>query len=95
MDIIDIKKEGRLAKGLKIKAGCVHLEPNEEIGEHSTENGEEFILVLEGVATVMNNNEKIFLQKNQCVFIPQQSRHNVINEGKELLIYLYFVGGKS
>lgn len=94
MKIINVKAEGRLAKGDKIKGGCVHLEPGKEIGEHSTEKGEEFILVLEGEATVVCGEEKAVLAKDQCVFIPQESRHNVMNCSSEKLIYAYFVGGK-
>ncbi len=94
MRIIDVKTEGRLAKGDKIKGGCVHLEPGKDIGEHSTERGEEFIVVLEGEATVVCGDDKAVLAKGQCVFIPQDSLHNVMNRSNEKLIYVYFVGGK-
>jgi len=95
--VIDARKPGFLGKGKKVRGGSVRLAPGESVGEHSTIEGEEFILVLEGKAriTIQNHAEPIYLQKDHCLFIPQNTIHNVQNDTNEALIYVYFVGGKK
>ena len=44
--VIDARKPGFLGKGKKVRGGSVRLAPGESVGEHSTIEGEEFILVL-------------------------------------------------
>ncbi len=95
MQVSDIRNEGSLGRGSKIKGGCVRLRAGESIGEHSTENGEEFILVIEGEATVTTNGTSRKVIKNQALFIPSGTVHNVLNQSDGPLHYLYFVGGKD
>lgn len=94
MDVKNARKEGRLAKGEKIKGSCVCLAPGNSIGAHSTENGEEVIMVLEGEATVEADGESKILKKDECVFIPKGTVHDVKNASDKNLVYVYFVGGK-
>jgi len=94
MDVKNAKEEGRLVKGEKIKGGCVCLAPGNNIGPHSTENGEEVIMVLEGEAVVEANGESKSLKKDECVFIPKGTMHDVKNKTDKNLVYVYFVGGK-
>ena len=94
--IIDAAKAGSLGRGKIMKGGCVRLAPGESIGKHSTGSGEEFVLVLEGVATLVCGAERVSIGSHQCAFIPQETEHDVLNKpdsGSEL-IYVYFVGGK-
>lgn len=95
MDVMNVRKEGRLVKGEKIKGGCVCLAPGKNVGAHSTENGEEVIIVLEGEAFVEARGEARKLCKDECMFIPKGTVHDVKNQGKSNLVYVYFVGGKS
>jgi len=89
-----VRKAGRLARGEKIKGGCVRLESGQSIGEHSTESGEEFILVIEGEATLMASGRTLKVPQERCVFLPQGTSHDVRNDSPSPLTYLYFVGGK-
>jgi len=95
MEIISARKQGSLGKGSKIKGGCVHLPPGKSIGRHSTGKGEEFILVLEGVATAVVDGKERKLDAHECIFIPSATEHDVFNNSKNDLIYVYFVAGKD
>ncbi|MBI5223551.1 cupin domain-containing protein [Candidatus Micrarchaeota archaeon] len=91
---ISIRTPGRIAKGSKLKSGCVHLSPGESVGEHSTESGEEIIVILKGQARVIANGNSIELKEEECVFLSQETKHNVSNIGPNNLVYIYVVGGK-
>ncbi|MCX6773105.1 MAG: cupin domain-containing protein [Candidatus Micrarchaeota archaeon] len=95
MHIIPANKSGSLGKGEKIKGGCVCLTPGKSVGEHTTGDGEEIILVLEGEAAVITGGEKQVLKKDESLFIKENTVHNVTNEGAVNLVYVYFVGGKK
>jgi mannose-6-phosphate isomerase-like protein (cupin superfamily) len=86
--------QGGFARGAKIKGGCVCLAPGKSVGEHTTGSGEEIVLVLEGRATVHFGGESRELGKDECVFIPQETLHDVANRTENNLVYVYFVGGK-
>ncbi len=94
--VLDASKAGSLGRGKIMKGGCVRLAPGAEIGKHTTGSGEEFILVLEGVATLTCGTERVTLEAHQCAFIQQGTEHNVMNgpEADRELVYVYFVGGK-
>jgi quercetin dioxygenase-like cupin family protein len=94
MDVLNAKTAGRLASGAKIKGGCVCIAPGNSVGEHTTGRGEEVLLVLEGEATVTANGETTALRKDECLFMPEQTLHNVANRTDDNLVYVYFVGGK-
>jgi len=94
MDVMSARKEGRIAKGDKIKGGCVCLAPGKSVGAHTTGNGEEVIMVLEGEAVVEANGEITKMKKDDCVFIPKGTVHDVKNPTDKNLVYVYFVGGK-
>ena len=92
---MDARKPGSLGRGSKIKGGCVRLAPGKSVGRHSTGAGEEFILVLEGVATAVVAGKEIRLNAKDCIFIQSETEHDVFNHSKEDLVYAYFVGGKD
>jgi len=95
MEVLNAKTAGRLASGAKIKGGCVCLAPGKSVGEHTTGMGEEVVLVLEGEASVTVNGQVKALRKDECVFIPEQTLHDVANRTENPLVYVYFVGGKG
>ncbi len=95
MEIMSARRQGSLGKGAKIKGGCVRLAPGKSVGRHSTGTGEEFILVLEGVATAVVAGKENRLNAKDCIFIPSETEHDVFNHSKEDLIYVYFVAGKD
>ncbi len=74
-----------------LKCGYVLLKPGEEIGEHKTENKEEVIIILSGLATIICDGETEKVGKEKIVYIPPEKLHNIKNEGDEELRYLYVV----
>jgi quercetin dioxygenase-like cupin family protein len=95
MDVMNVRDaNGGFARGAKIRGGCICLAPGKSVGEHTTGAGEEILLVLDGKATVTANGETKTLVKDECVFIPQETVHDVANRAEDHLVYVYFVGGK-
>lgn len=95
MDVMNVRDaNGGFVRGAKIKGGCICLAPGKNVGEHTTGKGEEVLLVLDGEATVTANGETRTLARDECVFIPQETLHDVANRSDAYLVYVYFVGGK-
>ena len=67
------------------------LEPGGEVGEHTTETGQELIVILEGTATVIAGGERGEATAPSEVLIPINTVHNVKNESSKLLKYVYIV----
>jgi len=83
---------GRSPKTLGIRSGYVALKPGEEIGEHTTEDKEELLILLEGRAEVLSDKDSpILAEKNTVVYMPPHTKHNVKNTGSEILRYIYIV----
>lgn len=80
-----------LSDGHQFKSGYVLLEPGEQVGEHKTGDGEELIIFMSGMAEVACDGEKERVQAPSAVLIPAHALHNVRNESKSLLRYVYVV----
>ncbi|MFC1721776.1 cupin domain-containing protein [Patescibacteria group bacterium] len=78
-------------KTQRMKSGYVILSPEEEIGEHITEQREELIIFLEGKAKVISAGKEVEVKAPVAVYIEPEDKHNVINIGKEKLKYVYVV----
>jgi mannose-6-phosphate isomerase-like protein (cupin superfamily) len=63
--------------------------PGEETGAHVTEGKEEVIIVLEGTATVHLGGAKVKVGPGQSFFIGEGVLHNVRNDGRKRLRYVY------
>jgi mannose-6-phosphate isomerase-like protein (cupin superfamily) len=75
-----------------MRSGLINLKPGEEIGEHSTENKEEALVILSGEAEVSCAQEPAFsVPAGSLVYIPPHTRHNVRNNAREALKYVYIV----
>ncbi len=74
-----------------LKSARVTLAPGEEVGEHVTEEREEVITILKGKAQLALDGNTISLSEGESHFIPEGTRHNVKNESKEPLDYVYVV----
>ena len=75
-----------------MRSGRVELAQGEEIGEHSTRDHEETLVVLEGSGVVhVEGHEPMAIRGGQSVYIPPQSTHNVRNPESPLLRYIYVV----
>ena len=75
---------------LKIRSGYVVLRKGENVGEHTTNNVEEMLIILEGKADVMVNKKKtIKIDKNSIVYLPPNTVHDVKNTLHKILRYIY------
>ncbi|MFO8015420.1 MAG: cupin domain-containing protein [Phycisphaerae bacterium] len=75
-----------------MRSGRVELAQGEEIGEHSTNDHEETLVVLEGSGVVhVDGHEPMAVRGGQSVYIPPRSTHNVRNPDSPLLRYIYVV----
>lgn len=74
-----------------MRSGYVILSPGDEVGLHSTQDAEELILVLEGKGHVQLSETPINIQKEQVIYIPPHTEHNVMNSGDVSLCYVYVV----
>lgn len=75
-----------------MKSGFVTLNPGESVGQHSTADREEAIVILEGSAEVVINGEPVFAAGgHHLVYIPPQTPHDILNTGTLPLRYVYVV----
>ena len=73
-----------------IKAGHVVLKPGETIGEHSTDEKEEIIVVTKGRGEVIIGAENILeVDKNFVLYISPDTNHDIKNIGPESLEYIF------
>lgn len=73
-----------------IKSGHVTLKEGEEIGEHSTNNLEEALIILKGSGRLIINREKgLDFEDNTVVYVPPETIHNVKNTGSGALEYIF------
>ena len=75
----------------QLHSGYVVLEPGKEVGEHSTESGEELIVMVDGRAEVIPDGHTEMVEAPCVVLIPAHTVHNVKNRSKTLLKYVYIV----
>jgi len=73
-------------------AGRVLLAPAKSVGEHSTGNYEELLVVLEGSGEMsLANGTKLPAQAGHALYCPPHTTHNVTNTGTRPLRYVYIV----
>lgn len=89
-----LKKPGTLVSrsdSHQLHSGYVVLEPGNEVGEHSTESGEELIVMVEGKAEVTSEGRAETVEAPCVVLVPAHTVHNVRNRSNTLLKYVYTV----
>ena len=74
-----------------LKSGRVRLSPGESVGWHVTKEREELIVILRGTATVLEQDTRTVLSQGETRFITSGVSHNVRNDGKSELEYIYTV----
>jgi quercetin dioxygenase-like cupin family protein len=75
----------------QLHSGYVILEPGKEVGEHTTEDGEELIVMVEGKAEIMSGGRAEEAEAPCVVLVPSHTVHNIKNRSKTLLKYVYIV----
>lgn len=79
-----------------MRSGRVELRAGEEIGEHSTGDHEEVLIILEGKGEVsVGGHKPLAMRQGQAVYIPPRSKHNVRTVDSPLLRYIYVVSPVS
>ena len=73
----------------RLRSGSVILQPGESVGAHVTEEREEAIVIISGTAIIECEGEQFTVPERHLVYIPRDSEHNVINNSKESLEYVY------
>ena len=75
-----------------MRGGSVKLKPGESVGWHSTSANEEALVILHGrgVANIEGHPD-LPLKENMLAYIPPAMRHNVTNNGTQVLEYVWVV----
>lgn len=86
-----LKRGGRITPddSRRIRGRVEIKRPGEETGAHVTEGKEEVIIVLAGTATVHLGRGKVKVPPGHSLFIGEGVLHNVRNEGRIRLRYVY------
>ena len=75
-----------------MRSGQVVLRPGAAVGEHSTEEYEEVVIVLAGSGEVrVAGGATLALAPGSVAYCPPQTTHDVVNTGAGPLRYLYVV----
>jgi mannose-6-phosphate isomerase-like protein (cupin superfamily) len=74
-----------------LKSGRVILKPGEDVGAHVTDNREEIILVLKGMATIMVLGKESVVTSGNHYYIGPNIVHNIKNNTDSDLEYVYVV----
>jgi mannose-6-phosphate isomerase-like protein (cupin superfamily) len=75
-----------------MRSGFVRLQPGESVGQHSTGEHEEALVVLQGQGKAeVEGRAAMPISSRMLAYIPPRSRHNVTNTGTETLEYVYVV----
>lgn len=79
-----------------MRSGRVVLKSGEDVGEHSTGDHEEIVIVLEGrgVACAAGR-EPLPLEAGQAVYVPPHTTHNMKNLDAPVFRYIYVVAPVS
>jgi quercetin dioxygenase-like cupin family protein len=75
----------------QLRSGHVVLEQGDEVGEHSTGDGEEAIVLMAGTAEITASGETKTVRAPAVILIPADTSHNVKNLSKRPLRYVYVV----
>ena len=75
-----------------MRGGSVKLKPGESVGWHSTSANEEALVILHGSAVVkIERHPDVPLTEKTLAYIPPATRHNVTNNGTQILEYVWVV----
>ncbi|MDP3789951.1 MAG: cupin domain-containing protein [Candidatus Omnitrophota bacterium] len=81
------KKDG---SAISLRSGCVVLKPGESVGEHSTDEQEELLIILEGEGRLLlGKSAEIEFEKDSAAYIPPRTIHDVKNTGMVDLKYVF------
>jgi quercetin dioxygenase-like cupin family protein len=83
---------GGAPDSISMRAGVVTLQPGTCVGNHSTEDREEILVILEGNGTfILENGKQLEMKVNAVLYCPPHTGHDVKNTGTTPLRYVYVV----
>lgn len=76
-----------------MRSGRVYLQPGQDCGRHSTGRHEEMLTFLagRGRALIGEKQQPYDVGRDNIVYIPPETIHNIENTGTEPLVYIYCV----
>jgi quercetin dioxygenase-like cupin family protein len=75
-----------------MRGGSVKLKPGESVGWHSTAANEEALVILHGSGVAnIEGHPDVPLTEDMLAYIPPATRHNVTNNGSQVLEYVWVV----
>ena len=75
-----------------MRGGSVKLKPGESVGWHSTAANEEALVILHGSGVAnIEGHPDVPLTEKMLAYIPPATRHNVTNNGTQVLEYVWVV----
>jgi mannose-6-phosphate isomerase-like protein (cupin superfamily) len=75
-----------------MRGGSVKLKPGESVGWHSTSSNEEALVVLHGSGVAnIEGHPDVPVKENMLAYIPPATRHNITNNGSQVLEYVWVV----
>ena len=75
-----------------MRGGSVKLRPGDSVGWHSTAANEEALVILHGSGLAkIEGRSDLPLKERMLAYIPPATRHNVTNNGTEVLEYVWVV----
>ena len=75
---------------LGIKCGHIILNPGQNVGEHTTGEYEEVIIVLQGNGETRINHKSILqIDCRAVLYIPPETKHDIKNTGDRVLEYIF------
>lgn len=75
-----------------MRSGLVILQPGMFVGEHSTGDREEVLVILEGEGSfLLEDSSAVPVNTGGILYCPPQTSHNVQNTGSGPLKYVYIV----
>ncbi|MCU0651828.1 MAG: cupin domain-containing protein [Candidatus Omnitrophica bacterium] len=81
---------GKDLPGINLRSGLVVLRPGESVGEHTTGNKEEAVVILEGKARFFYGRGKSFVAcEKSFIYVSPETLHDVKNIGRSILRYVY------
>lgn len=77
-----------LADEPNYKLKRIIVEPGQRLSYQYHHHRQEFWTIVEGKATVILDGEDIHLEYGQSIFIPQGSKHRIMNSGTTPLVFI-------
>ena len=73
-----------------IKCGHVILKPGENVGEHTTAEREELVIILKGSGEATIDRQDILkIENNTVLYVPPETMHDIKNTGSSILEYIF------